>query len=148
MRSWLNSHLKKTSRCVVGSTVATVVSTPHSKKVLGLTGPTGLSLSVWSVHVFPLSAWMLSGLHLSFLPHTKDCDSKLPINMNGCLSLCVSPVTGWWPVQAPVLWPGHRLSSYGCWDKLQLLHDPELDKQRRIDRLCCMYQNWYNLCCP
>lgn len=40
--------------------------------------------------------------------------------MNGCLSLCVSSGTDWWP-DVP------SLSRYDSWDKLQPPFDPELD---------------------
>ncbi len=68
----------------------------------------GRGLSVWSLHVLPVSAWVLSG-YSSFLPQSKDMqfrligDSKLPVgvnvSVNGCLSLYVSPAVNWRLVQ-------------------------------------------------
>uniref|UniRef100_A0A3Q0RTY6 Glucagon / GIP / secretin / VIP family domain-containing protein n=1 Tax=Amphilophus citrinellus TaxID=61819 RepID=A0A3Q0RTY6_AMPCI len=40
-------------------------------------------------------------------------------SVNGCLSLCVGPVTGWRPVQGVP-----RLSPYNSWERLQALRDP------------------------
>ena len=60
----------------------------------------GRGLSVRSLRVLLVSAWVLSGFS-SFLPQSKDMhdrligNPKLPVgvnvNMTGCLSLCVSP---------------------------------------------------------
>lgn len=51
--------------------------------------------------------------------------SKLPIgvnaSVNGCLSLCVNPASGSWPIQGVP-----SLSPYGRWDRLP----PEKDKRR------------------
>merc|ERR1712035_232177 len=57
----------------------------------------GQGLSVRSLHVLPVSAWVLSGFS-GFLPQSKDMhvrligDSKLPVGVNvsvsGCLSMC------------------------------------------------------------
>lgn len=48
--------------------------------------------------------------------------------MNGCLSVCVTPETNQRPVHVvPCLLPCSR------WDRLQLLSDPDLDEQKKID---------------
>ena len=67
-----------------------------------------LVLSVWSLHVLPVSAWVLSG-YSGFLPPSKNMhvrligDSKLSlgvsVSVGDCLSLC-GPVMGWRPVPA------------------------------------------------
>lgn len=85
-------------------------------------------LSLWSLHVLPLFAWVPSGCS-SFPPQSKDMQvwligsSKLPVGVsasgNGCLSLCVSPVMNWGPVH----WSSYR------WDQLQPSHDPAWDRQ-------------------
>lgn len=53
----------------------------YSRKVMGLNAAYALSVFGWS----------------GFLPHSKDmsgfrliCESKFPVSVNGCLSLCVS----------------------------------------------------------
>ena len=81
---------------------------PHSKRVPGSIPTWGLS--VWSLHVLPVYAWVLSG-YSGFLPLSKNMhfrligDSKLSlgvsVSMCGCfsrLSLC-GPVMAWRPVQ-------------------------------------------------
>jgi len=57
-------------------------------------------------------------------------DSKLSVGVNvsvtGCLSLCVSPVIVWWPVQGvPCLSPNVS------WDRLQPPHHPQENKWLR-----------------
>ena len=81
---------------------------PHSKKVLGLN--LSQDVSVWSLHVLPVSAWVYS-MYSGFLPHPKNMlsgdrligDSKLPVGVNvsvdGCLSVYVSLATNWRLVQ-------------------------------------------------
>ncbi len=68
--------------------------------------------ALWSLHVLPLPAWVFSGCS-GFHPQSKDMqvrltgDSKLPVgvSVNGCLSLCVSPVIDWGPIQGvPLIW--------------------------------------------
>jgi len=92
----------------------------------------GWGLSVWSLHVLPVYAWVLSGYFLGFLPLSKNMHvrlvgvSKIVLRSEcehvcGCLSrlsLC-SPVTDWWPVQGVP-----RLSPDYCWDRLQPPRDP------------------------
>ena len=76
---------------------------PHSKKVAGLNH--GRGLSVWSLHVLPVLAWVSSG-YSGFLPQSKNMHvrliggSKLPVGVgvSGCLSSC-GPVMDWRPVQ-------------------------------------------------
>ncbi len=94
---------------------------PHSKKVVG-SNPGCPGLSVWSLHVLPVSAWVLSGCS-GFLPPSKDMQarligvSKLSLGVNvsvrGCLSMC-GPAMDWRPVQGVP-----RLSPYASWDRLQ-----------------------------
>ena len=62
---------------------------PHSKKVLG----PSQDVSVWSLHVLPVSVWVYSG-YSSFLPQRRGGGrligySKLPVgvSVNGCSSL-------------------------------------------------------------
>ena len=97
---------------------------PHSKRVPGST--LGWGLSLWSLHVLPVYAWVLSG-YSGFLPPSKNMhvrligDSKLSSGVCGCLSrlsLC-GPVMDWRPVQGvPRLLPDDR------WDRLQPPRDP------------------------
>ena len=61
---------------------------PHSKKVAGSRPPWSWvwDLSVWSLHVLPVSAWVFSG-YSGFLPQSKNMlrligDSKLPVGVN------------------------------------------------------------------
>lgn len=83
-----------------------VVITVYRKKVLDLNRV--WDLSVLSLHVFPVSAYAIFECRASHL-QSKDMhgvriisDSKLTVggsvSMNGCLSLCISPVTDWHPV--------------------------------------------------
>ena len=93
----------------------------------------GWSLSVWSLHVLPVYAWVLSG-YSGFLPPSKNMHvrligvSKIILRSEcecervcGCLSrlsLC-GPVMDWRPVQgAPCLSPDDH------WDRFQPLRDP------------------------
>ena len=101
---------------------------PHSKRVSG-SNPS-LGLSVWSLHVLPVYAWVLSG-YSSFLPPSKNMhvrlidDSKLSlgvsVSVNGCLSRLSlrGPVMDWRPVQGVP-----RLSPNDHWDRLQPPRDP------------------------
>ena len=82
-------------------------------------------LSVWSLHVLPVYAWVLSG-YSGFLPPSKNMHvrligvSKLSLGVFvsvcaclSCLSLC-GPVMDWRPVQGvPHLTPDDS------WDRLQ-----------------------------
>ena len=102
---------------------------PHSKRVPGLTP--GWGLSVWSLYVLPVYAWVLSG-YSGFLPLSKNMDvrligdSKIVLRSDcehvcGCLSrlsLC-GPVMDWRPVQGVP-----RLSPNDRWDRLQPPRDP------------------------
>ena len=61
---------------------------PHSKKVAGSGPPWSWvwDLSVWSLHVLPVSAWVFTG-YSGFLPQSKNMlrligDSKLPLGVN------------------------------------------------------------------
>ena len=47
---------------------------PHSKKVVG-SYPGWPGRSVWSLHVLPVSVWVLSG-YSGFLPPTKDMRAR------------------------------------------------------------------------
>merc|ERR1712035_185044 len=85
-----------------GTVVQWLALPPHSKKVAGSILTWGLS--VWSLHVLPVPAWVLSG-YSGFLPQSKDMhvrligDSKLSVGVNvrvnGCSSLCVGPAINW-----------------------------------------------------
>ncbi len=73
--------------------------------------PLGLNLSLWSLHVL-----------FVFLPQSKDTqvgligDSALPVgvNVNGCLSPCVSPVTNWRHVHQTLPRRPPRTLQSGC----------------------------------
>lgn len=56
------------------------------------------------------------------------CDSKLSVGINGCLSLCTSPITDLQPVQYVL-----PISPCDSWDRLQPCHDSELDKWKKMD---------------
>ena len=101
---------------------------PHSERVPSSIPTWGLS--VWSLHVLPVYAWVLSGFS-GFLPPSKNMhvrlidDSKLSLGVSvivcGCLcrlSLC-GPVMDWRSVQGVP-----RLSPEDCWDRLQPPRDP------------------------
>ena len=100
---------------------------PHSKRFLGWNP--GLGLSVWSLHVLPVYAWVLTGF-FGFLPPPKNIhvrligDSKLSLGMSvsahGCLSLC-GAVMDWRPVLGVPC-----LLSNNSWDRLQPPRDPKL----------------------
>ena len=87
-------------------------------------------LSVWSLHVLPVNAWVLSGCS-GFLPPSKNMHVRLigvsklslglSVSVHGCLprlSLC-GPVMDWRPVQGVP-----RLSPDDRWDRLQPPRDP------------------------
>merc|ERR1712035_33517 len=99
----------------------------------GFESPSWQGLSVWSLHVLLVSAWVLSG-YSGFLPQSKDMqhhrligDSKLPVGVmrvmnvrvSGCSFLCVGPAINWRLVQGVP-----RLSPEVSWDRLQLHRDP------------------------
>ena len=97
---------------------------PPSERVPG--SSPGWSLSVWSLHVLPVYAWVLSG-YSGFLPPSKNMhvrligDPKMVLRSEcervcGCLSrlsLC-GPVMDWQPVQGVP-----RLSADDRCDRLQ-----------------------------
>ena len=74
-------------------------------------GARACDLSVWSLHVLPVSAWVLSGFS-GFLPQSKNMHvrsiehSKLSVgvhvSVNGCLFLC-GPAMNWRLVQGVTL---------------------------------------------
>ena len=113
-----------TTTTKVGCTVVWwLAPLPHSEKVPGLILTWGLS--VWSLHVLPVYAWVLSG-YSGFLPPSKNMhvrligDSKVVLRSE-CVWLLVlcGPVIDWWPVQGvPCLLPDDR------WDRLQPPRDP------------------------
>jgi len=88
---------------------------PHSKGVPGSIPSSGLS--VWSLHVLPVYACVLSGYY-SFLPPSKNMhvrlvgDSQLSLGVSVSVHSCLShwflcdPVMDWRPVQVvPYLSP-------------------------------------------
>ena len=106
-------------------------------------------LSVWSLYVLPVNAWVLSG-YFGFLPPSKNMhvrlidDSKLSlgvsVSMHGCLSrlsLC-GPVMDWRSVQGVPC-----LSPEDCLDRLQPPRDPTDGLSGRkwmdLDCLCITY---------
>jgi len=120
---------------------------PHSQRVPGSTP--SLSLFVWSLHVLPMYAWVLSS-YFGFLPPSKNMHvrligvSKIVLRnececMCGCLSLS-GPVMDWRPVQGvPCLSPDDR------WDRLQTPHDPtdRLSGYRKwMDGVCSDFKLW------
>ena len=104
-----------------------IAASPHSRRVPGSTPWWGLT--VWSLHVLPVYAWVLSG-YSSFLPLSKNMHvrltgvSKIVLRSEcvcGCLSrlsLC-GPVMDWRPVQGVP-----RLSPNDFWDRLQTPCNP------------------------
>ena len=103
-----------------GTVVWWLAPSPHSKRVAG---------SIPGVGALLCGVCMFSPCQRGFPPgapassHSpKTCrligDSKLPVgvnvSVNGCLSLCVSPVIVWRPVQGVP-----RLSPSVSWDRLQ-----------------------------
>ena len=99
---FVNTHGEMYLNCLC---LCTVAWWPHSKKVPGLNP--GRGLSVWSLYVLPVLAWVFSW-YSGFLPQSKDMHirliggSKLPegviVNVYGYLSTC-GPVMDWRPVQ-------------------------------------------------
>jgi len=94
-----------------------LASLPHSKRVPGSTPSWGHF--VWSLHVLPVYAWVLSW-YSGFLPPSKNMPvrligvSKIVLrSVCGCLSLC-GPVMDWRPVQGVP-----RLSPDDRWYRLQ-----------------------------
>lgn len=85
----------------------------------------GQDLPVRSLHVLPVSLWVLSR-DSGFLPQFRDMqfrlfsNSKLPVGVNmgvfGCLSLYIRPVMNWRLVQVVVCCPSNV-----SWDQLQPL---------------------------
>ena len=84
-----------------------------------------LSLSVWSLHVFPVFAWVLSGysglppppknMHVRFVGDSKS-SLGVSVSVDGCVShlaLC-GPVMDWRPVQLVTC-----LLPNDSWDRLQ-----------------------------
>ena len=101
---------------------------PHSERVPGSTP--GWGLTVWSLHVLPVYAWVLSG-YSGFLPPSKNMHVRLigvssgvskiiPRSECECVCGCLShsslygPVMDWRPVQDVP-----RLSPNDHWDRLQ-----------------------------
>ncbi len=68
---------------------------PHSKRVLGSNPP-----AVCSLHILLVGTLVLRLLPTIFPQrHAGDSKSPVGVNVNGCLSLYVGPVTDWGPVQ-------------------------------------------------
>ena len=132
------SEIRKTNwGCTV---VWRLAPSSHSERVPGLIPAWGLS--VWSLHVLSVYAWLLSG-YSGFLPPSKNMHirligvSKIVLRSEcecvcGCLSrlsLC-GPVMDWQPVQGvPCLSPDDS------WDRLQPPRDP-------TDRLDGIENGW------
>lgn len=100
------------------STLIRLALLPH-RKVLCSNPPSGRGLHAVSLHVLPMSMWILSG-RFGFPPQSKD-------------SVCVGPVTNWWPAQGlPKL---VDLTSYTpnvlqCGEKLEMV----------LEKLLCLLQ--------
>jgi len=98
---------------------------PHSKRVPGSIPSWGLSM--WSLHVLPVYAWVFSPGTPGFFPPPKNMHfrligvSKIVLRSEwGCvsrLSLC-GPVMDWRPVQGVP-----RFSPNDRWDRLLQPHD-------------------------
>jgi len=82
---------------------------------------------VWSLHVLPVYAWLLTG-YSGFLPPSKNMhvrltgDSKIVLRSEcerAWLFVLCGPVMDWRPVQGVP-----RLSPYDRWDRLQPPRDP------------------------
>ena len=96
--------------------------------------------SVWSLHVLVL-AWVFTG-YSGFLSQSKDMqvrfivDSKLPVGVNvtvnGCLSLCVSPVIVLRPVKG-VRQPSPNVSCDRLWGNFFYLFDSIVTYKITID---------------
>ena len=88
------AHIHRTTEMEVVFAVCAVVFPQHG-------------LSVWSLHVLLVYAWVLSR-HSGFVQQSKNMHVRLidvfklflgvSVNVNGCLSLC-GPVMDWWPVK-------------------------------------------------
>lgn len=78
----------------------------HSKKVLSST------LSGWSLHVLPESAWVLSG-YSGLLPHSKDMRLGQLVSLNcGCKCKWLTVSTGDMSRACPVSWLHPRSSAH------------------------------------
>jgi len=84
---------------------------PHSSRDPGFDSRLG-SLSVWSLHILPVSAWVSSG----FLPQSKDVQvrlisrAKLPISVTGISKVPDRAWVGLWSVQTRwAEWPPSAL---------------------------------------
>ena len=71
----------------------------------GFESPIPRGLSVWSLHVLPVFAWVFSG-YSGFLPQSKDMqlrligECKLSLGVSvGVNGVCVCPAMDWRPVQ-------------------------------------------------
>ena len=89
-------HSKEYTKAFLkGYVVARLASSPHSKKVPGSTP--GSSLSVGSLHVLPVYAWVLSGFS-GFLPPSKNMHVRLTgvsklslgVSVRVSVSVCVA----------------------------------------------------------
>ena len=72
--------------------IAWLAPSPHSERVPG--SAPGWGLSVWSLHVLPVYAWVLSG-YSGFLTPSKNMhvrligDSKLSLRLSVCVVVCL-----------------------------------------------------------
>jgi len=93
---------------------------PHNERVPGSTP--GWGLSVWSLHVLPVYAWVLSR-YSSFLPPSKNMHVRLfgdsKIVLKGRVSVCVVVclvclcVALWWTGDLSRVYPASRLMTAG-----------------------------------
>ena len=112
-----------------GGVAQWLVLSPHSKMDLGLIP--GQDVSVWILHVLPVSVWVLSG-YSGFLPQSKNMHSKLPIgvsvSVDGSLSLYASLGMNW------LLSRGYSAFPQRCRDNsLGSLGDPCDENKMRSD---------------
>ena len=96
---------------------------PHSERILGSIPTWGLS--VWSLHVFPVYAWVLSGYSGFLLPYKNMHvrligDSKIVFRSECERAWLFVSFVSVWPCDGLATCPGVlRLSPDDQWDRLQ-----------------------------
>ena len=119
----------------MGSVIVSTVA--FSKRVPGPNPSRGLS--VWSLHVLPVYAWVLSG-YSGFLPTSKNMyvrligDSKLSLVVSVSVHDCVYPLCLCGPVMDLQTVQGvPRLSPTDSWDRLQPPRNPKLESIQALE---------------
>lgn len=103
----LNCHVVSLQFCTV---VQWLVLSSHSRKVPGLSSPGAF---LCGVHVLPVP-----------VTYKLNVDSELPVGVNGCLCLCVSPVMAWWSVQGVPHLSASVSYKEICWFKSYFFSSP------------------------